>query len=223
LSFQVGGVCNCLLGVEEVPRRARPPGRRRGSVAAPPPTTSPSCPMVYHCFDVPPPPIVPLFIASPGGKPSPQHETATVKNGSKRSGGKILVGTSGRKAAVSLARGASVSDWCCREVPALPIGSCRVGTGTGASTHLLGSPPRRRDFGTVGAGRFLDPSPNSAPDAFWEAFWGRQWRCSKIRCSVFTRNSFLVSSKLEIALSNLCLFFAPLSSYTLSWATKWHS
>jgi hypothetical protein len=100
----------------------------------------------------------------------------------KGSGGKFLAGESGGKAVVSLARGPRASDWCCRELPVLPIGSCRTGAGTGAPTHLLGSPMRQRDFGGVGAGRFLALSPISVPATFWEAFWGRRWRCSKSRC-----------------------------------------
>jgi hypothetical protein len=59
------------------------------------------------------------------------------------------MGKTDGNALVSLARGPRASDWRCREVPALPIGSCRTGAGTGAPAHLLGSPMRRRDFGVL--------------------------------------------------------------------------
>jgi hypothetical protein len=88
------------------------------------------------------------------------------------------MGKIGGKMLVSLARGARASDRCCREVPVLLVGSCSIGAGTGASAHLLGSPPHRHDFGAAGAGRLLAPNPNSTPAVFWEAFWGRWWRCS---------------------------------------------
>jgi hypothetical protein len=64
------------------------------------------------------------------------------------------MGKTGGKATVSLPRGPCASDWRCRELPALPIGSCRTGAGTGAPAHLLGSPTHRRDFGGADAGRF---------------------------------------------------------------------
>jgi hypothetical protein len=111
-------------------------------------------------------------------RPAPWREIAARKEAAGNSGGMFLAGESGGKAVVSLPRGPRASDWHCRGVPALPIGSCRTGTGTGAPAHLLGSPTRRRDFGGAGAGRFWAPSPKSAPTVFWEAFWERRWRCS---------------------------------------------
>jgi hypothetical protein len=83
------------------------------------------------------------------------------------------IGKTGGNSAVSLPRGSRVSDWCCRDVPVLLIGSCHAGTGTRAPAHLLGSPPRRRDFRATAAGHFLAPNPNSVSAVFWEAFWGR--------------------------------------------------
>jgi hypothetical protein len=80
------------------------------------------------------------------------------------------MGKTGGKAVGKLERGPQASDWRCRELPALPIGSCL----TGAPTHLLGLPTHRRDFGGAGAGRFLAPSPISTQAALWEAFWGRR-------------------------------------------------
>jgi hypothetical protein len=56
------------------------------------------------------------------------------------SGGKFLAEETDGKVVVSLPRGARVSDWRCRELPVLPIGSCRTGAGTRVLTHLLGSP-----------------------------------------------------------------------------------
>jgi hypothetical protein len=81
---------------------------------------------------------------------------------------------------VSMASGPWASDSRCCELPALPIESCRAGAGTGVPTHLLGPNPRWRGFGAAGVAVFLAPSPNNAPTPFWEAFWGHQWRCSKV-------------------------------------------
>jgi hypothetical protein len=76
------------------------------------------------------------------------------------------------KLGVVAGKGPRASDWRCREVPALPIGSCRA-------AHLLGSVPRRHAFVAAGVDVFSAPNPNNAPAAFWEAFWRRRWRCSK--------------------------------------------
>jgi hypothetical protein len=110
-------------------------------------------------FGVFPLPTAPLFIAADGGKPAPRRETAVGKEavgkiGGKTSGGKFLAGESSAKVVGSLARGPRPSDWRCREVPALPIRSCRTGAGMGAPAHLLGSLTRRLDFEGTGAGRF---------------------------------------------------------------------
>jgi hypothetical protein len=64
------------------------------------------------------------------------------------------------------AKGPHASDWRYREVPAVPIGSCCAGAGTGTPAHLLGLPPHRRVFGAAGAGRFLASSPKSAHTVF---------------------------------------------------------
>jgi hypothetical protein len=55
---------------------------------------------------------------------------------------------------VSLANGPRALFCRCRKVATLPIGSCHAGAGTGAPAHLLGSLPRRHDFGAPGAALF---------------------------------------------------------------------
>jgi hypothetical protein len=57
--------------------------------------------------------------------------------------------------------GPEASVWRCHEVSALPIGSGRLGTGTGAPAYLLGSLPRRQAFGAAGVDAFSVPSLNN--------------------------------------------------------------
>jgi hypothetical protein len=130
-------------------------------------------------FGISPPPTAPLFIAADRR----EAVSSTGNSGRKGSGEKFLAGGSGGKTVVPLARRPRPSNWHCREVPTLPIGSCRTGADTGAPAHLLGSPKRRLDFWGASAGRFLAPSPISALATFWEAFWGRRWRCSQLDAS----------------------------------------
>jgi hypothetical protein len=162
--------------------RPRPLCRRQGSAAAPPPSALPKSsgglPLVLF-FCVSPPPMAPLFIVVDRR----EADSSAGNSGGKGSGGKQRREVSGGRiqweSSGVAARGARASDWRCRSVPTLPIGSCRTGADTGAPAHLLGSPTRQRDFGGAGAGRFWAPSPKSTPATFWEAFWERRWRCFK--------------------------------------------
>jgi hypothetical protein len=85
------------------------------------------------------------------------------------------IGKTGGNAAVLLARRPRASDWSRREVPMLPIGSCRAGVGTGAPTHLLGSLPRRHDFETAGAS-ILNLSLNNTLTNVLEDILEPRWR-----------------------------------------------
>jgi hypothetical protein len=111
-----------------------------------------------------------------GGKKRWEEAAGSIRR--EKAAGSIGQEKSGGKSPVSLPSGPWASNWSCRELPALLIGSCRTWASTGAPAHLLGSHPRRQAFGAVGVAAFLAPSPNNAPTAFWEPFWGRWWRCS---------------------------------------------
>jgi hypothetical protein len=54
----------------------------------------------------------------------------------------------------------------------VPIGSCRVGADTGVPTHLLGSPPCRRDFGAVVVAGFWLRAQNPHRPCFESRFGG---------------------------------------------------
>jgi hypothetical protein len=116
----------------------------------PHPSASPKSPGGLPLFfGVSPPPTEPLFIAAARQEAGSSVGNNGGKGSGKKSGGTFLAGESGGKAVVSLARGGRASDWRYRKVPALPIGSCRTGAGTGVPAHLLGSPTRQHDFGDV--------------------------------------------------------------------------
>jgi hypothetical protein len=66
-----------------------------------------------------------------------------------------------------------------RRCPALPMHSLCAGRGLGVPAIFLGLHLRRQFFRVTGVAVFSAPIPNNAPVAFWEAFWGYRWRCSK--------------------------------------------
>jgi hypothetical protein len=82
------------------------------------------------------------------------------------------------KKPVSMASGPWALDTSCHEVPALPIGSCHAGAGTGAQAYLLGPHPHWQPFRTADVTMFSAPSRNTALTPFWGAFWGHWWICS---------------------------------------------
>jgi hypothetical protein len=123
---------------------------------------------------------------------APRRETTVEK-----SDGKTLAGEMGEKAAVSLASRPKASVWRCREVSALPIGSCRAGAGIGVPTHLLDSLPRRQDFRAAGVDAFSAPSPKTRRPRFERHFGAPAEMLLLHSSAILPPNGFILREELD--------------------------
>jgi hypothetical protein len=83
----------------------------------------------------------------------------------KRSGGKYP----GGKSPVPMASRPWTSNWRCRELPVLPIGSCRAGLAQKCRLIYWATPSPAR-FWIHGCGHVFGPCPHNTSTSFWKAF-----------------------------------------------------